>query len=390
MDIEVDEEDYDIDLNFCDKLPTLQLGQDEKYIEENDLYKEETTKETSEYFSYNFPFVLEDIIKEKTNNLSNGIGEIDDNDKEETGNSIAREETDDIDSKKTKKIDINKSFVTLTVKKMKVHSFFEKKLMKLKFKKKLLMVKKLKKNLLMKIRHCISESSNGSDDLNLPLSSSNNNNTAFSSTDGTNHSNSSDKQIWFNISKTNLDNYKAKKKYRRVRFDNYRTKIKIHFFKFLIDFINDYIKHSLCIKNLKFRKIGHIDIQSSSVKANKSLIFATIREVLNNFSVSEKYRDKEAQNKVSMALLDKRKVSIDFLDMPLMEFFDTIYLSKNIDVLKQKYGLKKGIPFYLFLENLEKEKDFEFINRLKVTAEGFINYYILKKPKPLSIHEKKS
>ena len=101
----------------------------------------------------------------------------------------------------------------------------------------------------------------------------------------------------------------------------------------MIDFINDYIKHSLCIKNLKFRKIGHIDIQSSSVKANKSLIFATIREVLNNFSVSEKYRDKEAQNKVSMALLDKRKVSIDFLDMPLMEFFDTIYLSKNIDVL---------------------------------------------------------
>ena len=378
----IEEEDYDFDLNFCDKLPTLQLGQDEKYIEENDLYKEETQEQTYKYFSDNWPFVLEDIIKEETNNLSNGIGEIDDNDKEETGNSIAREETDDIDSKKTKKIDINESFDITNSKKD--DSIFREEIDDTEIQKETIDGEE-------KLQNCISESSNGSDDLNLPLSSNNNNNTAFSSTDGTNHSNSSDKQIWFNISKTNLDNYKAKKKYRRVRFDNCRTKIKIHFFKFLIDFINDYIKHSLCIKNLKFRKIGHIDIQSSSVKANKSLIFATIREVLNNFSVSEKYRDKEAQNKVSMALLDKRKVSIDFLDMPLMEFFDTIYLSKNIDVLKEKYGLKKGIPFYLFLENLEKkEKDFEFINRLKVTAEGFINYYILKKPKPLSIHEKKS
>ena len=384
----IEGEDHDIDINFCAKLPTFQLGQDEKYIEKNDLYKEETREQTYENISDYSSFAQEDIIREETNNLSNGIGEIDDNDKEETGNSIFREETDYIDSKKTKKLISMKVLLSLTVKKMIVHSFFEKKLMIPKFKKKLLMKKKLKMNLLMKIY--ISESSNGSDDINLPLSSSNNN-TAFSSTDGTNHSNSSDKQILFNISKTNLDNYKAKKKYRRVRFDNCRTKIKIHFFKFLIDFINDYIKHSLRIKNLKFRKIGHIDIQSSSVKANKSLIFATIREVLNNFSVSEKYRDKEAQNKVSMTLLDKRKVSIDFLDMPLMEFFDTIYLSKNIDVLKEKYGLKKGIPFYLFLENLEKkEKDFEFINRLKVTAEGFINYYILKKPKPLSIHEKKS
>ena len=382
-------EDHDIDLNFCAKLPTLQLGQDEKYIEENDLYKEETQEQTYENISDNSSFVQEDIIKEETNNLSNGIGEIDDNDKEETGNSIAREETDDIDSKKTKKIDINESFDITNSKKD--DSIFREEIDDTEIQKETIDGEETQnKSSNEKLQNCISESSNGSDDLNLPLSSNNNNNTAFSSTDGTNHSNSSDKQIWFNISKTNLDNYKTKKKYRRVRFDNCRTKIKIHFFKFLIDFINDYIKHSLCIKNLKFRKIGHIDIQSSSVKANKSLIFATIREVLNNFSVSEKYRDKEAQNKVSMALLDKRKVSIDFLDMPLMEFFDTIYLSKNIDVLKQKYGLKKGIPFYLFLENLEKEKDFEFINRLKVTAEGFINYYILKKPKPLSIHEKKS
>ena len=382
-------EDHDIDLNFCAKLPTLQLGQDEKYIEKNDLYKEETQEQTYENISDNSSFVQEDIIKEETNNLSNGIGEIDDNDKEETGNSIAREETDDNDSKKTKKIDINESFDITNSKKD--DSIFREEIDDTEIQKETIDGEETQnKSSNEKLQNCISESSNGSDDLNLPLSSNNNNNTAFSSTDGTNHSNSSDKQIWFNISKTNLDNYKAKKKYRRVRFDNCRTKIKIHFFKFLIDFINDYIKHSLCIKNLKFRKIGHIDIQSSSVKANKSLIFATIREVLNNFSVSEKYRDKEAQNKVSMALLDKRKVSIDFLDMPLMEFFDTIYLSKNIDVLKQKYGLKKGIPFYLFLENLEKEKDFEFINRLKVTAEGFINYYILKKPKPLSIHEKKS
>lgn len=216
------------------------------------------------------------------------------------------------------------------------------------------------------------------------------NNSSYSN-DGTDHSTSSDKQILFNVSKKDIDNKHKKKKYRRVRFDNYRTKIKIHFFRFMIDFINDYIKYSLCINNLIFRKISHIDIKNSSIKGNKRLIFATLREVLNSFSVSEKYRDKEKQNNVSMALLEKRKVSIDFLDMTLMEFFDTIYLSKNCELLKEQYGLKKGIPFYLFLENLKKkEKNLDFIHRLETTAEGFINYYISKKPKPLATLENKT
>ena len=167
--------------------------------------------------------------------------------------------------------------------------------------------------------------------------------------------------------------------------------IKTHFFSFLIALTNDYKKNKLQVEGLQFRNILRSEIRKTDIQTNKELLNWSLGKLLNEYSITRKFKLDKKANQTNLTELIKIAPSISVLiNRKIEDLFNNVYLSKDYEMLKKNYGLETAIPFYQFIEKLKekksKKKSIKYINNLVSLAEGYVNHF--QKSKPRRRHNK--
>ena len=102
--------------------------------------------------------------------------------------------------------------------------------------------------------------------------------------------------------KTSKNN--TKKTHSKLAYDNMLTKIQTHFFKFLVQFINDIILQ-LLKKNDFLAKLAYSEKSKVSKGFIDELKNYSIRDIFNNFNISNKYNKDENINRRRLKYLFK-------------------------------------------------------------------------------------
>ena len=145
--------------------------------------------------------------------------------------------------------------------------------------------------------------------------------------------------------------------------------IKTHFFSFLIALTNDYKKNKLQVEGLQFRNILRSEIRKTDIQTNKELLNWSLGKLLNEYSISRKFKLDKKTNQTNLTELIKIAPSISVLiNMKIKELFNNVYLSKDYEMLKKKE--KKSIKY-----------TDQYINNLVSLAEGYVNHFQNSKPR---------
>ncbi len=168
--------------------------------------------------------------------------------------------------------------------------------------------------------------------------------------------------------------------------DNIFRKIKVHFFNFILKFLNLSIKSYFGFQKYKFLKLNQNVIKDSSIKFNKKIFSSNLFE-LNLFNISNKYANK---NMFSNKILMDKLIEIDSSFLTIFEIKLTILYSYFIDencknIIKNLIGLNEGIiSFNEFIENEIQKNEVnsnnifvdnnEYIENVKNIGYNFFNF----------------
>ena len=168
--------------------------------------------------------------------------------------------------------------------------------------------------------------------------------------------------------------------------DNIFRKIKVHFFNFILKFLNLSIKSYFGFQKYKFLKLNQNVIKDSSIRFNKKIFSSNLFE-LNLFNISNKYANK---NMFSNKILMDKLIEIDSSFLTIFEIKLTILYSYYIDencknIIKNLIGLNEGIiSFNEFIENEIQKNEFnsnnifvdnnEYIENVKNIGYNFFNF----------------
>ena len=181
-----------------------------------------------------------------------------------------------------------------------------------------------------------------------------------------------------------------KKIHDKTEQGNIRSKIKNHFHKFIIKFLNEKIKENNDGKQIvKFRKINYKKTNIRSREENKKLIEAKLKEIFKyDISSKFKYKSNDQNLKTLNAIYHNPKLK-KYLDMTYEEFYTKLFLKDEhpstvdskveyfcdfIKELKNK-ELKK---INLNEENISDNQTIiieNYLNIINKAAKDYINYY---------------
>ena len=183
-----------------------------------------------------------------------------------------------------------------------------------------------------------------------------------------------------------------KKIHDKTEQGNIRSKIKNHFHKFIIEFLNEQIKENNDGKQIvKFRKINYKTINIRNRKENKELIEGKIKEIFKyDISSKFKYKSNDQNLKTLNAIYHNPKLK-KYLDMTYEEFYTKLFLKDEhpstvsskveyfCDFIKneRKRGLNKiELNEDSFLDKLINLKDFDdYLDIIKKEANKYIEFY---------------
>ena len=181
-----------------------------------------------------------------------------------------------------------------------------------------------------------------------------------------------------------------KKIHDKTEQGNIRSKIKNHFHKFIIKFLNEKIKENNDGKQIvKFRKINYKKTNIRSREENKKLIEAKLKEIF-KYDISSKFKNKSNdQNLKTLNAIYHNPKLKKYLDMTYEEFYTKLFLKDEhpstvdskveyfcdfIKELKNK-ELKK---INLNEENISDNQTIiieNYLNIINKVAKDYINYY---------------
>ena len=192
--------------------------------------------------------------------------------------------------------------------------------------------------------------------------------------------------------KYNEENLLKKKKHDKTESGNIRSKIKNHFHKFIIEFLNEQIRENNDGKQIvKFRKINYKTTNIRNRTKNKELIEAKIKEIFKyDISSKFKYKSNDQNLKTLNAIYHNPKLK-KYLDMTYEEFYSKLFLKEEhpstvsskveyfCDFIKneRKRGLKKiELNEDSFLDKLINLKEFDdYLDIIKKESNNYIEYY---------------
>jgi len=160
--------------------------------------------------------------------------------------------------------------------------------------------------------------------------------------------------------------------------DNIFRRIKVHFFKFIIEFTNDYIKKVFKKRIIKFKKAGcNQFISDVTIKFNHILKKLTLSNILclyDNVNQSEKKNSNK--NKIEF-LIKECKDFETFFSLTYEELYSFFICDKRKKIeLQKKYGLKKAIIMEEYINNQIKlgYDDEEYADLFRKYAKAFYFY----------------
>jgi hypothetical protein len=181
-----------------------------------------------------------------------------------------------------------------------------------------------------------------------------------------------------------------KKKHDKTESGNIRSKIKNHFHKFIIEFLNEQIKENNDGKQIvKFRKINYKTINIRNRKENKELIEGKIKEIFKyDISSKFKYKSNDQNLKTLNAIYHNPKLK-KYLDMTYEEFYTKLFLKdEHPSTVSTKVDffcdfIKKEKKKELKKINLNEENIYinqtiiidNYLNIIKKVAKYYIRYY---------------
>ena len=181
-----------------------------------------------------------------------------------------------------------------------------------------------------------------------------------------------------------------KKKHDKTESGNIRSKIKNHFHKFIIKFLNEKIKENNDGKQIvKFRQINYKSTNIRSREENKKLIEAKLKEIFKyDISSKFKYKSDDQNLKTLNAIYHNPKLK-KYLDMTYEEFYTKLFLKDE-----HPSTVSSKVEYFCdFIKNL-KNKELKkinlneeniyinqtiiidnYLNIINKAAKDYINYY---------------
>jgi hypothetical protein len=194
-----------------------------------------------------------------------------------------------------------------------------------------------------------------------------------------NENNTNENHILNNKRKRNKNNT-ARKTHDKTESGNIRSKIKNHFHKFIVQFLNAKIREYNYGKQImKFRKINYKITNIRNKKYNKELVESKLKEIF-KYDISPKYKNKSKnQNLKTLNSIYSTELK-KFLDMTYEEFYNKFFLNDE-----HKIGLDNKVIFFSdFIKNETekglKKKDSkiniqEYIKIVNEISQGYINHF---------------
>jgi hypothetical protein len=147
--------------------------------------------------------------------------------------------------------------------------------------------------------------------------------------------------------------------------DNITTKIQIHYFNFIISFLNDCVSVPTFLgkKRIKFLKINHKEKSKSSSKHLEKMKKFTILDILKNIDISTRYKyvDKDNNKMIAEALIEEpffgKIFKMKYLDLFLLYYNDEKPLKELIIYDKKIILSQKTKSFYYLLQKKEELKE---------------------------------
>ena len=139
---------------------------------------------------------------------------------------------------------------------------------------------------------------------------------------------------------------------------NIRSKIKNHFHKFIIEFLNEQIRENNDGKQIvKFRKINYKTTNIRNRTKNKELIEAKIKEIFKyDISSKFKYKSNDQNLKTLNAIYHNPKLK-KYLDMTYEEFYTKLFLKDE-----HPSTVSTKVDFFCDFIKKEKKKELKKIN----------------------------
>ena len=159
--------------------------------------------------------------------------------------------------------------------------------------------------------------------------------------------------------------------------DNIRRKIKACFHKYMINFLNNLMQINFRNNTLKFLKMNIRITKDVGIEYNRNLLDKSIKDIILN--VSNKYKNKENQNKNCIEYIKKQKNNeeiLKILNTKYKDLYSDYYLKSNKkDILNNSFEEHK--------EKLLKKYGKEYLSLFVKNAENFIEFYLKGKNRKL-------
>ena len=159
--------------------------------------------------------------------------------------------------------------------------------------------------------------------------------------------------------------------------DNVRRKIKACFHKYMINFLNNLMQINFRNNTLKFLKMNIRITKDVGIGYNRNLLDKSIKDIILN--VSNKYKNKENQNKNCIEYIKKQKNNeeiLKILNTKYKDLYSDYYLKSNKkDILNNSFEEHK--------EKLLKKYGKEYLSLFVKNAENFIEFYLKGKNRKL-------
>ena len=176
----------------------------------------------------------------------------------------------------------------------------------------------------------------------------------------------------------NLDSFKHTK----FKKDNILRRIKVHFFKFIINLCNDYIKKIYKKQKFKFTKIeNNKNISDVSIRFNLDLKEQSLSYILCDIGNKKKNFDSTKNYKLINKLINDREPFKDFFNLKI-EYLYNLFILKGIRKtdLVALYGLRKAktMEDYINIQLENKYDDNHYLDMFRFYALNFFQIFDVK------------
>ena len=175
-----------------------------------------------------------------------------------------------------------------------------------------------------------------------------------------NESNNENENRFINSNDTEKNNKKDFLRKKTLRKDNVRSKVLNHFFKFLIDLFNDYVKKIYSFQKVLFQKIKYDERKKVNIDSIKLIMEKTIKEIC-EYDITSKSQLFDKKNNLDCINLISKDLEEEFINMTILKFYQEYYLCEDEEYLKNKFGINSKTQNFKYL--LEEFNDTYFEKR---------------------------